>query len=170
MVQLLSCVDSCNPMDCSPPGISVHGILQARVLEWVATSFSKREEDSKTYSLTEGSLPLGNSPLEHSFSFPSRGSLLLFCCQFLSLSFSEKQTTTDLYLSPKSIFKKLLLIKKSPLPSLLLSSATIISSPNKCNNFDFLPQKKQKLCKCKILLLLPVLLFVSAMTQLEANV
>ena len=26
----------CNPMDCSPPGSSVHGILQARTLEWVA--------------------------------------------------------------------------------------------------------------------------------------
>ena len=30
----------CNPMDCSPPGFSVHGILQARTLEWVAISFS----------------------------------------------------------------------------------------------------------------------------------
>ena len=29
----------CNPMDCSPPGFSVHGILQARKLEWVAISF-----------------------------------------------------------------------------------------------------------------------------------
>ena len=28
--------DSCNPMDCSLPGSSVHGILQARILEWVA--------------------------------------------------------------------------------------------------------------------------------------
>ena len=28
-------------MDCSPPGPSLHGILQARILEWVATSFSK---------------------------------------------------------------------------------------------------------------------------------
>ena len=27
-------------MDCSPPGSSIHGILQARILEWVATSFS----------------------------------------------------------------------------------------------------------------------------------
>ena len=26
----------CDPMDCSPPGSSVHGILQARILEWVA--------------------------------------------------------------------------------------------------------------------------------------
>ena len=31
----------CNPMDCSPPGLSVHGIPQARILEWVAISFSK---------------------------------------------------------------------------------------------------------------------------------
>ena len=29
----------CNPMDCSPPGSSVHGILQARKLEWVAIAF-----------------------------------------------------------------------------------------------------------------------------------
>ena len=31
----------CDPMDCSLPGSSVHGILQARRLEWVAISFSK---------------------------------------------------------------------------------------------------------------------------------
>ena len=31
----------CNPMDCSLPGSSLHGILQARVLEWVAISFSR---------------------------------------------------------------------------------------------------------------------------------
>ena len=30
-----------DPMDCSQPGSSVHGIFQARVLEWVAISFSK---------------------------------------------------------------------------------------------------------------------------------
>ena len=30
-----------NPMDCSLPGSSVHGILQARILEWVAISFSR---------------------------------------------------------------------------------------------------------------------------------
>ena len=31
----------CDPMDCSPLGSSVHGILQAKVLEWVASSFSR---------------------------------------------------------------------------------------------------------------------------------
>ena len=38
---LHSCLTLCNPMDCSPPGSSVHGILQARILEWVASSFSR---------------------------------------------------------------------------------------------------------------------------------
>ena len=36
-----SCLTLCNPVDGSPPGSSVHGILQARVLEWAAISFSK---------------------------------------------------------------------------------------------------------------------------------
>ena len=35
------CPTLCNPMDYSPPGSSVHGILQARILEWVAISFSR---------------------------------------------------------------------------------------------------------------------------------
>ena len=36
-----SCLTLCQPMDCSPPGSSVHGILLARMLEWVAIPFSK---------------------------------------------------------------------------------------------------------------------------------
>ena len=36
-----SCPTLCNPMDCSLPGSSIHGILQAKVLEWVAISFSR---------------------------------------------------------------------------------------------------------------------------------
>ena len=37
---LQSCPTLCNPMDCSPPGSSVHGTFQARTLEWVAISYS----------------------------------------------------------------------------------------------------------------------------------
>ena len=37
---LQSCPTLCDPMDCSPPGSPVPGILQARTLEWVAISFS----------------------------------------------------------------------------------------------------------------------------------
>ena len=33
------CLTLCNPMDCSPSGSSVHGILQARILEWIAYAF-----------------------------------------------------------------------------------------------------------------------------------
>ena len=36
-----SCLTHCDPVDCSPPGSSVHGISQARVLEWNAISFSR---------------------------------------------------------------------------------------------------------------------------------
>ena len=35
------CLTLCNPIDCSPPGSSVHGILQARILEWVALLSSR---------------------------------------------------------------------------------------------------------------------------------
>ena len=37
-----SCPTLCDPMDCSLPGSSIHGILQARVLEWGAIAFSAR--------------------------------------------------------------------------------------------------------------------------------
>ena len=36
-----SCLTLCDPMDCSPPGSSVRGIFQARILEWVAMPFSR---------------------------------------------------------------------------------------------------------------------------------
>ena len=36
-----SCLTLCNPMDCSPQDSTVHGISQARILEWVAISFSR---------------------------------------------------------------------------------------------------------------------------------
>ena len=38
-----SCLTPSEPMDCSPPGSSVHGILQVRVLEWGAVAFSSMD-------------------------------------------------------------------------------------------------------------------------------
>ena len=76
---LKSCLSLCDPIDCGPPGSSVHGILQARILEWVAISFKgeanemqkpyhrgsrvKKLKEKKFYS----SLNLSKSPL---VSFP----------------------------------------------------------------------------------------------------
>ena len=42
-----SCPTLCNPMNCSLPGFSVHGIFQARVLEWVAISFSRGSSQTR---------------------------------------------------------------------------------------------------------------------------
>ena len=39
-----SCWTPSDPLDCSLPGSSAHGIFQARVLEWVAIAFSERSE------------------------------------------------------------------------------------------------------------------------------
>ena len=78
---LLTCfsrVQLCNLVDCSLPGSSVHGILQARILEWAAMSFSRgsfqprnRTQVSHVYlHWKQGSLPLAptGKPLHMSVS------------------------------------------------------------------------------------------------------
>ena len=52
-----SCLILCDPMDCSPPGSSVREIFQARILEWVAMSFSRgssQPRDGTQVSCTAG--------------------------------------------------------------------------------------------------------------------
>ena len=44
------CPTLCNPVDCSPPGSSVHEILQARILEWVAVPSSKVSSQSRNWT------------------------------------------------------------------------------------------------------------------------
>ena len=44
-----SCLTLCDPMDCSLPGSSIHGIFQARVLEWVVISFSRRSSQPRDW-------------------------------------------------------------------------------------------------------------------------
>ena len=45
-----SCPTLCDPMDCSLPGYSVHGIFQAIVLEWIAISFSKGSSQPRDWT------------------------------------------------------------------------------------------------------------------------
>ena len=52
-----SCPIRSDPMDCNPPGSSVHGIFQAKVLEWVAISFSRGSSWSRDQ--TQVSRPVG---------------------------------------------------------------------------------------------------------------
>ena len=76
-----SCATLCDPMDCSLPGSSIHGIFQARVLEWGAVSFSRGS--SRLRNQTQVSCIAGRClpyPLSH------QGSLLylqlLYKCAF----------------------------------------------------------------------------------------
>ena len=65
-----SCLTLCDPMDCSLPGSSVHGIFQARILGWVAISFSRlssQPRELRSPALQENSLLTelpGNSKME----------------------------------------------------------------------------------------------------------
>ena len=46
-----SCPTLCDPMDCSLPGFSVHGIFQARILEWIAIPISKGTSQPRDQTL-----------------------------------------------------------------------------------------------------------------------
>ena len=50
MLVTQSCLTLCDTMDCNPPDSSVHGILQARTLEWVAMPFSRESPKDPTKS------------------------------------------------------------------------------------------------------------------------
>ena len=56
-VKSLSRVRLCDPMDCSLPGFSIHGISQSRVLEWVAISFSPTQELNLSFPNCRQELP-----------------------------------------------------------------------------------------------------------------
>ena len=81
----------CNPMDCSPPGSSVHGIFQTRILEWFAIAFSKDRPDP-------GIKP--RSPASQVYCLPSEppGKLdtkVSNLCDSIYMTFSERETFRD---------------------------------------------------------------------------
>ena len=51
MLVALLCPTLCDPMDCSLPGFSTHGILQARILDWVAIPFSRGSSWPRDWAL-----------------------------------------------------------------------------------------------------------------------
>ena len=62
---LQSCPTLCDPMDCSPPGSSVHGILQARILEWVAMPSSRRSSQPRDWNHISYVFCIGRRVLYH---------------------------------------------------------------------------------------------------------
>ena len=62
---LESCLTLCNPMDCGPPGFSVHGIFQARILEWVAMPSSRRSPQPRDWTGVSDVSCIGKQVLYH---------------------------------------------------------------------------------------------------------
>ena len=98
-----SCPTLCDPMDCNLPGSSVHGIFQARILEWVAISFSRGSSPPRDW--TQISCIAGGffanwatreAPFFHDFSNLNLFVLLSLAKVFLSLLmiFSKSQCST----------------------------------------------------------------------------
>ena len=74
---LQSCPTLCDPTDSSPSGSAIPGILQARTLEWVATSFSNAQSEKLKRSrsvVSDSSRPHGLQPtrLLHPWDFPGK--------------------------------------------------------------------------------------------------
>ena len=78
---VFSCPSLCDPTDCSPPGSSVHGTLQARRLEWVAMLFSSGSSQGSYSGLQHCRWMLSPSkpPEKPSFSFSCLYCFLIFC-------------------------------------------------------------------------------------------
>ena len=62
---LQSCLTLCDPMDFNPPGPSVHGILQARIPEWVAMPSSRGSSQPRDQTHVPYILCLGRQVLHH---------------------------------------------------------------------------------------------------------
>ena len=77
---LQSCPNLCDPIDCSLPGSSVHGILQARVLEWVATPSSRGSSRPRDRTLASfGSCVAGESSITEPLGKPAQHHSSVLC-------------------------------------------------------------------------------------------
>ena len=86
-----SCLTRSDPMDCSLPGSSIHGIFQARVLEWGAIAFSMRILEW-CYSLLQGIFPTQRSNLGLLHC-----RLIFYCLSHLRSPSSRHELSTSYY-------------------------------------------------------------------------
>ena len=135
-------------MDCSPPGYSIHGILQARILEWVAIPSSRGPSRSKDRSLVScllhwqaGSLLLAlpgkrillaqrSKKIVHIFTLKSRQEILLLRHLEKSSRKSEILIISDIYLA----FDILIEQRLSCLPNTNNAFSHLLSFPVNLNS------------------------------------
>ena len=88
-VKLLIHVRLCNPVDCGPPGSAIHGIFQARILEWVAISFSILLGGTVQKSVK-------TNVLGHMTSFSGRIIFYFHACKISCLPFMTRDSSNNL--------------------------------------------------------------------------
>ena len=81
-----SCPALCDPMDCSPPGSSVHGILQARILEWVAIPFSRISSQPRDQTCVSS---IGRQVLYHQHRLGSPYIIYEYTCIYSAIKKKE---------------------------------------------------------------------------------
>ena len=86
---LQSCPTLCNPMDCSLPGSSVHGILQAKILEWVAMLSSRGSSQPRDQTHVSYVSCIGRRVLYHK---GNPGSLYIYILVFVPSSWHRAPT------------------------------------------------------------------------------
>ena len=84
---LQSCLTLCDPMDSSPPGSSVHGLLQARILEWVAISFSPTHQRHPLFWFLSPCISFVHSYTQYKWNHIV---CILLCLAFFAQKMSER--------------------------------------------------------------------------------
>ena len=93
------CLTDCNPMDCSPPVSFVHGIFQARILKWVAISYSRGSSRPRDQSLVSRISCIGRQILYHCTTWNLNGRRLIHY-YFKRVMISVKDLWLSLYQLP----------------------------------------------------------------------
>ena len=117
---LQSCLTLCDPMEDSPPGFSVHGILQARILEWVAISSSRGSSQPRDRTCISYVSYIGKQVVYHQRQLGSPlTSVLKPKAKQLQLTLLESGTQLH---SEESSYKSLLLFSKLHIPAYLIEN------------------------------------------------
>ena len=121
-----SCLALCDPMDCSPPGFSVHGISQARIVEWVAISYSRGSSPTRDQTCIPFISCFGRQILYHPGSPLSSP---FFSSPFFCSGESSKSQPLTPFMSPQDELKVRQRIGK------MTSRAITLSLKLSCNSF-----------------------------------
>ena len=127
------CATLCDPMDCSLPGSSVHGILQARILEWIVISFSINALKARKKNKLQQNQLIHHHLLPLSLPPPFNLLFLAFFSALMTLFFATSASFGSVDTSILSIFLLLPFYKAACLSSaavlLLISPRFSATSP-----------------------------------------